>query len=67
MQTVTQMFEELASQGYVVPAEQMDTLEMPTTLRSVPSFVTYGTPDLPVIGGGRLDAGLEGHSHRNSC
>lgn len=65
MQTVTQMFEELASQGFVVPAQQMDTMEMPTTLRPVPSFVTYGTPDLPVMGGVRADAGLEGYTQRN--
>lgn len=62
--TVTEMFIHLAQEGHFKPAAAVEKFEMPTTLRSVPTFVTYGTPDLPVSAGVG-NAGLERNTQRN--
>jgi hypothetical protein len=56
--TVMEMLEELTRRGFITPGEQQTSFDMPTVLRTVPTFVTYGTPELPVTMG-TGDARLE--------
>ena len=60
--TAFELFSELAHEGVFTPADQMQTFQMPTLLEQVPSFVTYGTPDLPVRTGVYGNARLERHT-----
>jgi hypothetical protein len=62
--SVTEMFEELARMGVIAPAKSLRPLSMPTVLQTVPTFVTYGTPNAPIqMGTG--NAGLDGRSSRH--
>jgi hypothetical protein len=57
--TAMEMFEEMARRGMISPATELVQFAMPTAFRTVPTIVTYGTPELPVQMGTGY-AGLEG-------
>jgi hypothetical protein len=63
--TAVEMLEELARRGLIVPTGTQADFAMPTVLQTVPTIVTYGTPELPIdIGTG--DARLEQRPTGNS-
>jgi hypothetical protein len=65
LKTAVEMFQELSRTGMISPVQSAPAqFVMPTVLQSVPTFVTYGTPDLPIQMGTGY-AGLEGNSPRN--
>ena len=61
------MLEELARLGLIVPTGTRAMFEMPTVFETVPTIVTYGTPDFPVAlgtGNARLEQRSPGDSRR---
>ena len=63
--SVSEMFAELARLRLIDPAREQDDLVMPNLYRFVPSYQTYGIPDIPVQTGALSDARLEKGSPRN--
>jgi hypothetical protein len=64
LMTAVEMFEELARRGAILPASIQTAFTMPTAYRTVPTIVTYSTPDLPVqmgTGNARLERSPSGH------
>jgi hypothetical protein len=62
--TALEMFEELARRGLIVPSSARPDFTMPTAFRTVPTIVTYGTPDLPIqmgTGNAGLERGTKGY------
>jgi hypothetical protein len=59
--SAVKIFEEMSKRGVFSPATHQEPFEMPTMLRSVPTFTTYSTPATPV-NMGTNDARLEERS-----
>jgi hypothetical protein len=67
--TAAEMLKELARLGLIVPSGTQAMFEMPTVFETVPTFVTYGTPDFPVAlgtGNARLEQRSQGDSRRTN-
>ena len=64
LMTATEMFEEMARRGLIVPASHQESFAMPSMLRSVPTITTYSTPAVP-MNIGATNAGLEKRSSRD--
>jgi hypothetical protein len=63
--TVSEMFEELARLGVIIPTQSLSSrFEMPTMFEAVPTILTYGTPE-PSFGLGTEYARLEESSRTN--
>jgi hypothetical protein len=56
---VATVFNDLVAQGYITPVMHMEDLRLPGEFDSVPTLVTYDTPDFPIQSGVHLDAELE--------
>jgi hypothetical protein len=59
------IFEEMVRQGHVVPVEHMENLRLPGEYVSVPTILTYTTPDIPIRSGVHVDAKLGQHPERD--
>lgn len=47
---IAEMFHELVAAGHVTPVENMEDLRFPGELTHVPSYISYGTPEVPSAG-----------------
>jgi hypothetical protein len=55
---VAQLFRSLVAEGHITPVRAMEDLRLPGELTHVPSYVSYGTPDVPPRSGSAVDAKL---------
>jgi hypothetical protein len=55
---VAEMFRSMIEAGHLTPVTAMEDLRLPGELASVPSYVTYGTPEVPANLGSGLNAEL---------
>jgi hypothetical protein len=60
--TILNIFNELVRQGHITPVEHMEDLRLPGEFISVPTVVTYATPDIPIRAGAHDNAKLEQRS-----
>lgn len=44
-----QMYEEMLARGFFSATSERQLFEMPSVLRSVPTFTTYGTSTFPIF------------------
>ena len=59
---VAAMFEDLIRQGHITPVEHMEELRLPGEFASVPTILTYTTPEIPIRLGVHHDAHGEIHT-----
>ncbi len=55
---VATMFQSMVNQGQLSPVEHMEDLRLPGEYISVPSILTYATPEAPIQAGVHKDAEL---------
>ena len=55
---VAEMFRSMIAAGHLTPVTAMEDLRLPGELAKVPSYVTYGTPEVPANLGSGLNAEL---------
>jgi hypothetical protein len=63
--TILNIFNELVRQGHITPVEHMEDLRLPGEFVSVPTVVTYATPDIPILAGAHDNAKLEQRAKGN--
>ena len=62
---ITAIFQELVRQGYLTPPAHMEDMRLPGEFVSVPTVISYGTPDTPIRTGVHSNAELGQYSQRN--
>ncbi len=54
----SELFRLMVEAGQITPVESMENLRHPGELMHVPSYVSYGTPEVPSHFGGKSNAKL---------
>lgn len=55
---VAELFRSLVDAGHIAPVQAMENLRFPGELMHVPSYVSYGTPEVPNQTGNSVNAKL---------